>query len=117
MMYGISNIQKIYVCLKKVDFRKGHDGLMGEARIFNLSPYRGDVIAFISRCRTKIKILSSDKTGTCLGYKRFEAGNLKTTFRFIEDRFCNEISQAELAMLIEGTDFNVTKKAKEWKPK
>ena len=113
MMHGI---RKIFLSLGRVDFRKGHDGLLAEARRLNVEPWHGEAIIFISRCRTRIKILYSDNTGLWLSYKRFELGTLKTKFRFLNDTLCNEITLAELSMLIEGNDFQIKKRAKTWRP-
>jgi len=112
----IHGIQKVFLSLSRVDFRKGHDGLLAEARRLNVDPWRGEAIIFTSRCKTKIKILHTDTTGIWVNYKRFENGTIKTKFKFLNDFLCNEITLAELAMLIEGNDFQISRRVKKWKP-
>lgn len=114
MIYG--NVTKIFLAQHKVDFRKSHNGLLAESFKLNLNVWNGDCILFLSKNKTKIKILYADKTGLWLSTKIFSASAMKTKFKFLREEKCDEITRAEMAMLFEGARFEVTAKAKEWSP-
>jgi len=113
-MTTMTNYKRILVAEYFVDFRKSHDGLLAEARKNNSDPFLGDVIVFLSRSRRKIKVLYADKTGLWLSSKRFSAGSIKTKLNFLMEHSVKEVTTAELSMLLEGNEYFVTKKAKEW---
>ena len=108
MIHG--KISKIYVANHRVDFRKGHNGLLGECYKMGLNPYEGDVVLFISRCRKKIKVIYSDDSGLWISYKAFDQDTLKTRFKFVTDPAHNEISTAEMSMFFEGSRYKIEKK-------
>lgn len=112
MIYG--NITKIFLAQHKVDFRKSHNGLLAESYKLKLNVWDGDCVLFLSKNKTKIKILYADKSGLWLSTKIFSAGAMKTKFKFLNEEKCDEITRAEMAMLFDGAQFEVTAKAKEW---
>lgn len=114
MIYG--NITKIYLAQHKVDFRKGHTGLLAESFKLKLNVWDGDCILFLNKNKTSIKILYADTTGLWLSTKLFSASAMKTKFKFLNEEKCDEITRAEMAMLFEGARFEVMAKAKEWTP-
>lgn len=114
MIYG--NIRKIFLAQHRIDFRKSHNGLLAESFKLKLNVWDGDCVLFLSKNKTKMKILYADKTGLWLSTKIFSAGAIKTKFKFLNEASCDEITQAEMAMLFEGARFEVTAKAKEWSP-
>jgi hypothetical protein len=63
------NARRLCIVRKRVDFRKGHEGLLGEAFRLDLSPMNGDVIVFVGRRRDRVKILLADESGLWLQYK------------------------------------------------
>jgi hypothetical protein len=111
MMFSFKN-QKIWLVRHRVDFRKAHNGLLAEAYRINLNPFSGDVIIFIGKNRRRIKVLHADETGLWVSAKIFTMEAMKTNFKFVSDPGCDVISTAELAMLIEGTQYTVKKKVK-----
>lgn len=100
-----------------VDFRKGHFGLLSEARRLGYCPYSGDLIAFVSRDRKKVKALYGDDSGLTLIYKVFSKGQLKTKLSFLNNPQARTVTYAELAMLIEGNSYTVHKRADTWLPR
>lgn len=102
--------RRIFVANYVVDFRKNHDGLLAETFKLNLNPFRGDVVIFVGRKRTRIKILYSDETGLWLSSKKFTVQSMKTKFKFLTDPSCSRISQGELAMLLDGSAYTIEKK-------
>ena len=109
-MIPMLSLRHIVVVQYKVDFRRWHDGLLAECYRLELDPYRGDVILFIGRCRRRIKLVFADSNGLWVAAKRFNSGALKTKFRFLDDPTYTAVSQAELAMFIEGNAFRIEAK-------
>lgn len=103
-------LKHVYVAYHKVDFRKQHDGLLGECYHLGLDPFAGDVVLFIGRCRRKMKLLFADSTGVWVAYKRFNKQCMKTHFRFLDNPGVNEISQAELSMFFEGCRYKIERR-------
>jgi transposase len=101
---------RIWLACHRVDFRKQHDGLLAEAYKMNLDPFSGDVIIFIGRARRRIKVLYADGTGLWVSAKKFTLEAMKTKLRFLFEPSCRSITQAELAMLIEGSSYTLNKK-------
>ena len=101
---------RIWLANHRVDFRKQHCGLLAEAYKMNLDPYLGDVVIFIGRSKRMIKVLYADATGTWVSAKKFTMEAMKTKFKFACDPNCQMITQAELAMLTEGSAYTLGKK-------
>ena len=101
---------RIWLAQHRVDFRKGHDGLLAEVYKMNLDPFNGDVVLFVGRHRRSIKIIYADPTGIWVSTKKFTVEAMKTSIKFIFEPLCQSITQAELAMLIEGSAYKVGKK-------
>ncbi len=101
-MLTMKGRRRIYAALYKVDFRKAHDGLLGECYKLGLDPFGGDVVLFIGRCRRRVKAIYADESGLWLSYKRFNKGEMKARFRFIDDPNCREITPSELASFFHG---------------
>jgi hypothetical protein len=99
-----------------VDFRNWHQGLLNEAYVLGLNPWDGDIIVFPSRDRKKVKVLSADRTGLWVSYKKFAAQTMKTTLRFLSDRSVCEITESELAMLLDGSRYVVERRLLELRP-
>ncbi len=77
-MIDRSRINRFYVAMYKVDFRKSFDGLLAETFSMGLDPLAGDLIIFPHRNGYKIKVLLCDDTGMWVLSKRFyERINLK----------------------------------------
>lgn len=108
--------RRFLVAQYSVDFRKGHAGLLGEARRLGFEPYAGDLIAFVSRDRTKVKALFGDDSGLTLIYKMFSKGTLKTQIRFLQNPSVHDVTYAEIVMLLQGSSYTVHKHAEKWLP-
>ncbi len=101
-MIDISLVKRILVAQHKVDFRKSFDGLLAEAYKVGLDPLAGDLVFFVGRCFTKIKIIFCDETGIWVLSKRFYRGINRKKFMFLTDPKCKEVDMAALALLIQG---------------
>jgi hypothetical protein len=101
---------RIWLARHRVDFRRQHDGLLAEAYKMSLDPFAGDIIIFVGKHRRAIKLLYADTTGLWLSWKKFTVEAMKTSVSFLADPFCQSITQAELAMLMEGSSYSINKK-------
>jgi hypothetical protein len=109
-MITVSRRQRIWLARHRVDFRKQHSGLLAEAYKMNLDPFAGDVVIFIGRLRRSIKVLYADTTGMWVSAKKFTLEAMKTKLTFLLEPSCQSITQAELAMVIEGSSYTLRKK-------
>jgi hypothetical protein len=48
-------VQRVFLAQHRVDFRKGPDGLLGEAYRLGADPYRGDCVLFVKRDQTQVR--------------------------------------------------------------
>jgi hypothetical protein len=75
-----------------------------------LDPFSGDVIIFVGRTRRMIKVLYSDPTGLFVTAKLFTLETMKTKFKFISEPLAQDITVAELSLLIEGSRYTIEKR-------
>lgn len=96
---------KVHLALGYTDMRKGLDGLATLVQEhLKKDPFSGHLFAFRGRNASRLKILFWDGNGLCLFTKRIDQGG------FIWPRMSDPggtvtLSQAQLAMLIEGIDW------------
>lgn len=110
-------VRRIVVALWHVDFRKGHTGLLGECRVAGIEPWKGDCVVFISRCRTRIKVLFADETGLWMSYKQFAKGAIATQVEMLTSPKTKTMTPSDFAMLLEGNSYTVTKRKRTWRPR
>lgn len=112
MLNGFS--RPIYVATRPVDMRKSFDGLSAIVKNhFQHDPLCGHLFVFINRSADRIKILSWDKDGYALWYKRLEAGRFRIPVALLgEGRQVALVSPAQLAMILEGIEPVIVKKRK-----
>jgi transposase len=81
-MIGLVHHLKLCACTQPADMRKGFDGLLGiVAHLLAEDPLSGHLFLFRNRTRDRLKILSWDRDGLAIWYKRLEKG----TFQFPTD--------------------------------
>ena len=74
-MIHLTSQTPILLAAKPVDFRKGIDGLSGLCEhILKQNPRSGTLFVFISRDRTKVRILAYEDNGFWLMTKRLSSG-------------------------------------------
>ena len=98
----------MWLACHKVDFRKGHNGLLAECYKMGLDPFRGDVVIFLGRNKKRLKVLYADSTGLWVSSKLLMK-SMKTRLRFLVDPSCKEITESELGILIEGSSYKIEK--------
>ena len=110
MIPQVSRKQRIWLAQHKVDFRKGHSGLLSETYKMSLDPFNGDIVIFIGRNRRRIKVIYADPTGLWISSKLFTTEAMKTKLRFLLEPSCQSITQAELSLLIEGSQYTIERR-------
>jgi hypothetical protein len=108
-------IRRVVLAHHRVDFRKGPDGLLGEAYLLGADPYSGDCVVFVKRDHTQLRALMGDDIGLYLVTRRFEGGRLSILQTFEERPVGAPISTGELSLLLEGARFTVHKRARAWR--
>jgi transposase len=107
---SLGGSHRVYLCRAAVDFRRAHDGLCAVVRDqFGDDPFGGDVFVFFNRAHDRVKLLLWDRNGFWLLYKRLERGTFPFTGNGDGTRV--EIERAQLAMLLEGIDWQQAKKS------
>ena len=103
---------RIYLCTSPTDMRKGFDTLAALVRDFlEQDPLSGHLFLFVSRNRSRLKILHWDTGGFVLWYKRLEQG----TFRLPNvgpGSASVELKASELAMMLDGIDLKSVKRSR-----
>lgn len=96
--------------------RKSIDGLtaivQGELRE---DAYSGHLFVFVSRRCDRVKILTFDKGGFVLYYKRLERGVFRLP-HMDPNSMAVEIDATQLAMLLDGIDYGRVRRPKPWEP-
>ena len=114
VMIAFSKVKRVWLARHRVDFRKQELGLLAEMYRLGVDPFDGDCVIFIGKGKRKIKILYADPTGTWLSKKAFSKEAMKTRFKFIEQPQIKSISWSDLAMLIEGANYQVDGRVSDW---
>lgn len=102
---------RVFLCLVPADMRRSFDGLALLAEtVIRQDPFSGHLFVFHNRNGDRIKILYWDRDGYALWYKRLEQGR----FRFPPGEASQEVTCAELAMVLEGIDLRSAKREKRY---
>ena len=106
---------RIHLASQPTDMRRGFDGLMAMVRLWGLDPFSGDLFVFVSRNRTRVKVLHWDHGGFVLTYKRLEAGRFRVP---MPKRGATRLrlDATQLAMLLDGIDFSRVRRPRAWMP-
>ena len=75
-----------------------------------LDPFASDVIIFVGRTRRMLKVLYADQTELFVTSKLFTLEAMKTKFKFITDPIAQDITVAELSLLLEGSKYTIEKR-------
>jgi hypothetical protein len=110
------NVKKVHVAQYPIDFRKQHQSLLAEAFALDLDLWSGDLVVFLNRYKTGVKMLLADDTGIWLLYKKMSRGSIKTKICEWGKQGKHTITRSELMMLLEGTQYEVKKYHRKWRP-
>ncbi|MBI4771229.1 MAG: IS66 family insertion sequence element accessory protein TnpB [Chloroflexi bacterium] len=107
-------VRRVLLAEHRVDFRKGMDGLLGEAMRLGGDPYAGDCVVFIKKDRRQVRAVLGDAYGLYLVSRRFDGGGLKGLLGFSERPGCRTVTTGELSLLLEGSTFTVHNRVQSW---
>ena len=113
-MLGLAASTRILLFTGATDMRKGFDGLMALVAAAGEDVYSGALFAFISGRRDRAKVLTFQKGGLVLVYKRLSRGKFKIHLPQGQDRA--EIDSIQLTMLLDGIDFARVRRPAHWTP-
>ena len=105
----------ILLAAEPVDMRKSIDGLAGIVKSqFHEDVYSGALFAFVSRRGDRVKLLSWDRGGFVIYYKRLAKGRFRLPV-IDADTVRVMLDGTELAMLLGGFDLAQTRRQSAWK--
>lgn len=109
-MLSITSSQRYFLYAGKTDMRKGFDSLCGIVREeFKMNPLSGDVFIFLSRTRTRIKLLHWQGDGFAIYFKRLEKGTFEMPAGF-QSSSTLLVSSSQLHLIMEGILLSSAKK-------
>ena len=111
-MIGLSSATKIYLFAESVDMRKGFDELSDIVKRQGLDIFSGHLFVFISKRGDRMKILTWERGGFALWYKRLEKG----TFKRAHGTGMIKIDSGILAIILEELDPDQMSRPKRWSP-
>jgi len=107
---------KIYLSAAPTDMRKAHDGLCALVeQQLKVDQFSGDLFVFVSKRGDRVKILTWDRGGFVLWYKRLEKGRFRLP-TIAPNQNSLQLDRAQLSMLLEGIDASQLRKTKLWEP-
>jgi len=115
-MMGLPSSVRIFLSPEPCDMRKGPDGLAAEVRRRGGDPFSGHLYVFASRRRDRIKILTWDRGGFVVWYKRLERGRFPVP-RGVGGAKTIALDAGQLALLLDGVDFQRVKRPARWEPR
>lgn len=115
-MISLPSAVRIYLAAAPTDMRKGHDGLAALVqRQMGQDVFEGHLYVFVSRRGNRIKILTWDRGGFVLWYKRLERGRFRVPVVSARDKVL-QLESSELSMLVGGIDYGRVRKPPRWQP-
>lgn len=115
-MLTLPSSVRILLASQPVDMRKSIDGLMALVRNeWGEDVYSGHLFVFVSRGGDKVKILTWDRGGFVLYYKRLETGRFRLP-PVEEAARTVRVDATQLAMLLDGIEVAAVKRPRAWAP-
>ena len=105
---------RIFVYSGATDMRKSFNGLSGlVSEHFTAELTSGHLFLFFNRRRDRLKILTWDRDGLCIWYKRLEAGSYQIE-ALGKDTAALEIDATQLSLLLSGIDLASARRRKRY---
>ncbi len=115
-MLSLPAAVRIYFFAAPTDMRKGFDGLRALVKASGLNEFSGHLFAFVSRRGDRVKILTWERGGFVLWYKRLERGHFRRP-EIAPDATRIRIDPDQLTLLLEGIDLKSVRRPRRWAPK
>jgi transposase len=102
-MLKLSAGTRIFMAAAPIDMRRSFDGLCAAVmEVLKANPLQGHLFLFRGKRCDRVKALIWDRNGLAIWYKRLEKGKYRWP---VCDADSLEISEQELALLLDGVDF------------
>lgn len=115
-MIGLPSSVRIFLAPEPTDLRAGFDSLAERVRRAGGDPYSGHLFAFLSKRKDRIKILTWDRGGFVLWYKRLEQGRFRLP-KAPRPGVPWVIDASQLSLLLDGFDFTRIERPARWEPR
>lgn len=107
---------RIFLCTRPIDCRRSFDGLLALVQQhLQLDPLSGHLFVFRNRQGQRLKILYWDRDGLAIWYKRLEQGTFQLPTPQTASPAGQEITAADLAMLLEGIDLSTAQRRQRYR--
>lgn len=116
-MLTLGTTGRIWLCVERVDGRKGFDGLCAVVSAhLGQDPLSGDLFVFRNRRGDRLKILAWQGDGYALYIRRLERGSFAfpTTAANAAAANAVTVTPTELAMILGGIDWSRTQRRKRY---
>lgn len=108
---------RVYFATAPISLRLSFEGLSNAVReVLREDPLAGHLFVFLNRRKTMVKMLVYTRGGYTIVHKRLEKGTFTFPSRVVEGVASVAIDVHELAMLLEGVDFERGKTSTRWEP-
>lgn len=107
---------RIYLFAAPTDMRKGFDGLVALVKAEGLDAFSGHLFVFVSRRGDRAKVLTWERGGFVLWYKRLERGRFRRP-QIAADATQVRLEGDQLLLLLEGIDLTKVSRPVRWAPK
>ena len=115
-MLSLPRSVTILLAADPIDLRKSIDGLSAIVRSeWKEDVYSGHLFTFVSRRGDRVKILTWDRGGFILYYKRLEQGRFRMPV-VPQDALGIQLDATQLTMLLDGIDYSHVRRPKQWAP-
>lgn len=114
-MLSITSAVRIFLWTAPVDMRKGFDGLQALVRAAGMDVFSGHLFVFVSRRADRAKILTWERGGFVLWYKRLSKGTFGVRRKGGDDAVAL-LDPGQLAMLLDGVDYKRVRRSTRWEP-
>ena len=115
-MLSLPSSVRIYFFAAPTDMRKGFDGLVALVKASGLNAFSGHLFVFVSRRGDRAKVLTWERGGFVLWYKRLERGRFRRP-KLAPDATQVRIEADQLMLLLEGIDMKNVRRPRRWTPK
>jgi transposase len=113
-MINLPHPVRVFLYTPATDLRKGFDALAGlVTTAFGQDLTSGHLFLFVNRRRDRIKILSWDRDGLAIWYKRLESGSFQVPASATQAASI-EMTSTQLALILSGIDLSSARQRKRY---
>ncbi len=114
-MLSLPSSVRILLFTAAIDMRKGFDGLAALVSGAGHDVYSGHLFVFVSGRADRVKVLTWERGGFVVWYKRLERGRFRRP-AVAPDATGVSLEADELTLLLEGFDSRHLRRPRRWEP-